>query len=248
METIVISLLIISFIATLVRSTFGFGESLIAVPLFSFLMPVAVAVPLSVLISVIIALVVVVQDHRQIQLKSARWLIISAIPGIPAGLLILVYGNELWVKTGLGLLIIAYALYALLTKKSFKLDKDNHWWLLACGFLSGIFGGAYGINGPPLAVYGNLRNWDAKTFRATLQGYFLPASLIGVLGYTVKGLISHQVLLYLLITLPAAVPAIFLGRYLNHRLHGKAFFRYVYAGLLLIGLTLVVLSFYRKNP
>ena len=55
-----IFVLIISFIASLVRSTFGFGESLIGVPLFILFLPVAIAVPLSVLLSVFIALVVII--------------------------------------------------------------------------------------------------------------------------------------------------------------------------------------------
>ncbi|WP_205943230.1 hypothetical protein [Pedobacter frigoris] len=55
--------------ATLLRSTFGFGESLVAVPLF---IPLNIAVPLSVLISILVALVVVVQDHRQIHFNSAK--------------------------------------------------------------------------------------------------------------------------------------------------------------------------------
>ncbi|MES2276590.1 MAG: sulfite exporter TauE/SafE family protein [Bacteroidota bacterium] len=242
MTTLFIGIFLISFLATLVRSTFGFGESLVAVPLFSFFIPLSVAVPLSVLISVLVALVVVVQDHRQIELKSAKWLILFAIPGIPLGLGLLIYGNEHWVKTGLGLLIIAYSLYALLGKKTFELEKDNRAWLFICGFLSGVLGGAYGINGPPLAVYGNLRKWDAKTFRATLQGYFLPASLFGLIGYLAKGLISREVLYDFAVSLPAVFPAIFLGRFLNRRLKGDAFFRYVYLGLLLIGVLLIALS------
>lgn len=237
-----ISLFLISFIATLVRSTFGFGESLVAVPLFSLLMPISIAVPLSVLISVLVALVVVVQDHRQIHLNSAKWLILSALPGIPLGLLILIYGNEIWVKTGLGILITLYSLYALFGTNTMQLEKDNKTWLSICGFLSGVLGGAYGLNGPPLVVYGNMRRWSAKEFRATLQGYFLPASFIGILGYFIKGLITLQVGKYFVVCLLAALPAIFLGRYLNHRLKDNTFFKYVYMGLLLIGLLLIILS------
>lgn len=242
MEIIFIYILIISFIATLVRSTFGFGESLVAVPLFSIFIPLSVAVPLSVLISVLVALVVVIQDHRQIHLNSAKWLIFFAILGIPIGLLILIYGNGFWVKIGLGALIILYSLYAMFGKNTFHLQKDNKYWLFICGFLSGVLGGAYGVNGPPLVVYGNMRKWSAKEFRATLQGYFLPASFIGILGYLFKGLITLQVLKYFAVSLPAVFPAIFLGRYLNHRLQGDSFFKYVYAGLLFIGAFLIVYS------
>jgi uncharacterized membrane protein YfcA len=242
MEIIFIYILIISFIATLVRSTFGFGESLVAVPLFSIFIPLSVAVPLSVLISVLVALVVVIQDHRQIHLNSAKWLIFFAVLGIPIGLLILIYGNEFWVKIGLGALIILYSLYAMFGKNTFHLQKDNKFWLFICGFLSGVLGGAYGVNGPPLVVYGNMRKWSAKEFRATLQGYFLPASFIGILGYLFKGLITLQVLKYFAVSLPAVFPAIFLGRYLNHRLQGDSFFKYVYAGLLFVGTFLIAYS------
>jgi uncharacterized membrane protein YfcA len=237
---IIAGVLLISFLATLVRSTFGFGESLIAVPLFGLLMPISLAVPLSVLMSVLVALVVVIQDHRRIEFSSAKWLILSAIPGIPLGVLLLSHGNPVVVKAILGVIVIGYAIYALLASKAFRLEKDSRFWLLVCGFLSGIFGGAFGINGPPLAVYGNAREWDAKTFRATLQGYFLPASLLGLAGYFWKGLVSREVLSDFLISLPAILPAIFLGRWLNHRLEGRNFRRYVYFGLLLIGVILLI--------
>lgn len=242
MDSTIISILIISFIATLVRSTFGFGESLVAVPLFIFFIPIEQAVPLSVLISILVALLVVIQDHKQVHFNSAKWLIIFAIAGIPIGVLILIYGNEQLVKTGLGLLIISYSLYALYGKNNVSLKKDNMLWLFTCGFLSGVLGGAFGLNGPPLVVYGNMMKWNAKHFRATLQAYFLPASFIGVIGYFVKGLVDLTVLKLFLISLPAVIPAIFLGRYFNHRLKGDSFFRYVYYGLILIGIFLVINS------
>jgi uncharacterized membrane protein YfcA len=237
-------ILIIIFIATLIRSTFGFGESLVAVPLLIFFIPIEIAVPLSVLLSIMIAAVVVVQDQKQIHFKSAKWLVIFAIPGIPLGLLILIYGNEHSVKSGLGLLIILYSWYSLIGKKKIKLKTDNMVCLFFCGFLSGIFGGAYGLNGPPLVVYGNLRNWTSQHFRATLQAYFLPASIIGMFGYWYQGLWIAAVTYYFLISLPVIIPAIFLGRYLNRQLKNDDFFNYIYAGLILIGFVLIAQSFY----
>jgi uncharacterized membrane protein YfcA len=227
-----------------VRSTFGFGESLVAVPLLVLFIPLELAVPLSVLLSVFIALMVVVQDHREIHLESAKWLILYALPGIPFGLLILTYGNEHWVKLALGLLIIGYSSYTLLAKDSLHLEHDNRSWLFVCGFLSGVLGGAYGLNGPPLVVYGNMRRWSAKHFRATLQAYFLPASLVGVVAYAIKGLLGWIVLKYFLVCLPATIPAIFLGRYFNRRLHGNTFFFYVYSGLIVIGLLLITFTLF----
>lgn len=242
MTSTIVLIPIISFIASLVRSTLGFGESLIAVPLFLLFMPVEIAVPLSVMLSIFIALVIVIQDHRKIHFNSAKWLIIYAIPGIPIGIAILIYGNEEMIKIGLGLLIIFYSFYSLFVDKKKTNREENTLLLFACGFISGILGGAYGLNGPPLAIYGNLRRWSAKQFRATLQAYFLPASFLGLIGFLVKGLVTAQVSFYFLVSLITAVPAIFLGRYLNHRLKDGSFFGYVYWGLAVIGVILVASS------
>lgn len=240
MDEINVSIIIISFIATWVRSTFGFGESLVAVPLLMLFLPVKVAVPLSVLLSVLVAAIVVVQDHSKIHWRSAKWLVLSALPGIPAGLALLLYGSEAWVKRGLGMLMCIYSLYALFGKKKIRLHNDSRPWLLLCGFFSGVFGGAYGLNGPPLVIYGNMRQWSAAHFRATLQAYFLPASAIGMVGYVLKGLVTAEVLSYFLMTVPAVIPAVWLGRYCNHRLKNDSFFSYLYVALLLIGCFLIV--------
>lgn len=239
MPAATIFIIAISFLATLVRSMFGFGESLIAVPLFVLFIPLDVAVPLSVLMSVLVALVVVVQDRSKVHISSAKWLILCALPGIPLGLLILAYGNEYWVKIILGLLIVGYSTYAMQAKNALHLQHDSRFWLFVCGFLSGVLGGAYGLNGPPLVVYGNMRKWSAQHFRATLQAYFLPASFIGLVGYAFRGLLGWTVIKYFLLCLPAMIPAIFIGRYLNHKLQGRSFFRYVYFGLILIGVLLI---------
>ena len=239
---ILAGVVIICFFATLVRSTFGFGESLVAVPLLVLFIPLDVSVPLSVLISVFIAGVVVVQDHREIHLQSAKWLILYALLGIPVGLMILIYGNEYWVKLCLGALLIVYSAHTLLVKGRLTLEHDSRAWLFVCGFLSGVLGGAYGINGPPLVVYGNMRKWSPQHFRATLQAYFLPASFIGVAGYAIKGLLVWIVFKYFLLCLPAVIPAVFLGRFFNQKLKGASFFKYVYGGLIVIGLLLIVFT------
>ena len=234
--------LAICFVATLVRSTFGFGESLVAVPLLALVIPLEVAVPLGVLISILVAAVVVVQDHEHIHFDSAKWLIVFAVLGIPVGLGILVYLDARIVKIALGVLVVAYSAYGLFTKRTLHLPRDTRLWLFACGFVSGVLGGAYGLNGPPLVIYGNLRRWDAQQFRATLQAYFLPASLLGATGFAVNGLITTSVLRTFALALPAVIPALLLGRHFNRRLQGGAFFKYVYAGLIVVGSLLVAFS------
>lgn len=226
------------FLATLVRSAFGFGEALIAVPLLAFLIPVKVAVPLAALFSITVALVVVAQDWHKVHLASAWRLVLATMFGIPLGLLLLTKVPEPIVKAALGVVIIAFAVYCLARRAPVELKDDRLAWVF--GFGAGILGGAYAVNGPPLVVYGTLRRWSAEQFRATLQGYFLPASIVGMAGYWVEGLWVADVTRYYLLSLPVGLSAIFLGRKLNRRLAGRSFVFYIHIALLLVGLALLI--------
>jgi hypothetical protein len=96
-------------------------------------------------------------------------------------------------------------------------------------------------------IYGGLRRWSPQHFRATLQGYFLPASLIGLAGYAAIGLWGVAVTRYFLLAVPEIVLAIFLGRVLNRRLSGNEFFRVVYLGLVAIGAILIIQVLTRQD-
>ena len=66
--------LAVIFVATLIRSAIGFGEALFAVPLLALRLPLEIAAPVAVLVSITIALVVVVQDWKKIHARSMGWL------------------------------------------------------------------------------------------------------------------------------------------------------------------------------
>jgi uncharacterized membrane protein YfcA len=227
------------FLATLIRSTLGFGEALVAVPLLALRTPVAVAVPLAVLISIVVAAAIVVQDWRRIEFRSAGGLILSSLIGIPFGVLLLARTNDRVVKLILGTILVAFSIHSLIRSER-RVRHDHPGWLVGCGFLGGILGGAYGMNGPPLAVYGALRGWSPQQFRATLQGYFLPVSVVGLMGYAYIGLWDGAITRYFLWSLPGVAAATLIGRSINERLRGTWFIRSVYAGLLIIGAVLLI--------
>lgn len=232
--------LAVVFAATLVRSTFGFGEALIAVPLLAFVLPVPVAAPVVVLLSITVAAVVVAQDWRKIHVRSTAWLLAPTFAGVPLGVLLLASSHQRLVKCLLGSILIAFAAYFLAGRQPPELRSDSRRWMLGCGFAAGILGGAYGMNGPPLVIYGAMRRWSPQHFRATLQGYFLPASIAAMAGFWMAGLWVPAVTRYYLLSLPVAVPAIFLGRAINSRIRGDAFLRYVYAFLVIVGMVLLL--------
>jgi uncharacterized protein len=235
--TLLLVLLVI-FVATVIRSAFGFGEAIIAVPLLSLVIPVEVAAPLAVLASITVALVIVVQDWRKVHVRSAGWLFLFTLFGIPLGLWLLASVAEPVVKAVLAAVIIGFSTYCLVSRAPFELKDDRLAWLF--GFMAGVLGGAYGMNGPPLVIYGTLRRWSPELFRATLQGYFLPASLIGMVGYWLAGLWTSTVTYDYMLSLPVILAAIVVGRMIHRRLSGNQFLVYVHVGLILIGMGLVV--------
>jgi uncharacterized membrane protein YfcA len=226
------------FLATIIRSAFGFGEALVAVPLLALVVPVEIAAPVAVLASVTVAFIAVLQDWRKIHWLSAGWLVLSAMAGIPLGLAMLRWAPEAMVKLALAAVIIGFSTFALRGGRHGELRNDKLAW--AFGFLSGIVGGAYGMNGPPLVIYGSLRGWSPQHFRATLQGYFLPASLAGLWGYRIAGLWTPTVNHYFLLSLPLVIVATLVGRAINRRMDHQRFIRWVHRGLIGAGVVLLV--------
>ncbi|HEU5118247.1 MAG TPA: sulfite exporter TauE/SafE family protein [Isosphaeraceae bacterium] len=232
--------LTVLFLATLIRSAFGFGEALVAVPLLALLVPVEVAAPLAVLVSVTVAGLILLRDWRQVHAGSAGRLVLSTMLGIPIGLLLLTTVAEPVVKAILAAVIILFSASRLVGRTRFELKDDRLAWVF--GFWAGVLGGAYGMNGPPLVAYGALRRWSPERFRATLQAYFLPASLVGMVGYWVAGLWVPAVTVNYLTSLPVVLAATFLGRFLNRRLDGPRFLLYIYVGLMIVGTVLLIQS------
>lgn len=236
----ILYILLVVFLATLVQSTFGFGQAMIAVPLLALLIPLKIVTPLVVLLSITAGSVIVIQDWRKVHLGSVVWLLASTLVGIPLGIALLARSHPHFVKGLLAGIIVVFAGNSLLGKKPPALSSDSRRWLLGCGFFAGVLGGAYGMNGPPVVMYGAMRGWSPQHFRATLQGYFLISSLVALAGYWFAGLWVGAVTRDYLISWLVAIPAIFLGRVLNHRLRSDAFLKYAYAGLVCVGVLLLI--------
>ena len=239
MTRITVDVISILFISTAVRSAFGFGDALVGVPLLALVMPVTVAAPLSVLVSITIATLVLLQDWRHIHVRGAASLLVATLFGIPIGLFLLTHAPEAVVKAVLGALIAGFSLYSLRSHHA-RLSHDR--WAWPFGFVAGILGGAYAMNGPPVAIYASLRRWQPVQFRATLQGYFLPASVAGMVAYWTAGLWTPAVSRFYVVSLPAVVIAILTGRVVNRRIRAEHFSNYIYVGLLAIGMILLVQS------
>lgn len=235
-----ILVLIIIFIASFIRSLFGFGEALIAVPLLAFAMPVEMAAPIAISVSITISIFLLIHDWRYVHFYSVWRLFISTCFGIPVGIWLLISIPEYVIKTSIAVIIIIFSIFFLFKKSRVEIKKENVAFLF--GFLAGILGGV-GMNGPPIVAYGILRRWSPQQFRATLHGYFFPTSILLLLGYWKTGLLVPTVCHYYLISLPVIVSAIFIGRTLNKQIDSDIFIICIHSGLIIIGLALLMQAY-----
>jgi uncharacterized membrane protein YfcA len=236
-ESEAILLLIIVFFSTLTRSTFGFGDAVVGMPLLAMTVGLRIATPLMALTALTIALAILAKNWQSVQFKSTWRLIVSSMAGIPIGIFFLKGVNENIVKAVLAVVTISFAVYNLVKPKLFKLTGDN--FAFPVGFFAGILGGAYNTNGPPVVFYGTLKRWPPASFRATLQGYFFSTGLFVVVGHALAGNYTAAVLNYYLLAMPVVLTAIFIGGRLNRKIPADHFIRFIYWFLIIIGILLL---------
>jgi uncharacterized membrane protein YfcA len=223
----------IIFISTFIRSAIGFGDALIAMPLLAMALGIQTATPLVAFAASTIALIILARNWRSVDIKSAWRLILLSLVGIPFGLVLLKVAPEYMVKAILGVLLILYGLYSIITPSLPVIKNEKFAYIF--GFVAGVLGGAYNTNGPPIVMYGLLRRWPPENFRATLQCYFLFTGLLILMGHGLAGLWTPFVLQLYLYSIPIIMLAIYAGGRINNHLSTDFFSRIVYAFLIVIG-------------
>jgi uncharacterized protein len=234
----------VMFFAALTRSTFGFGEALVAVPLLALVLKVETASALVAITSVFNSLLIMATGRDSTDWRGAAWLIFSALAGIPIGVYVLTHVPEEVVKRLLAAVVILFALFSLTRRRPIHLRSD--YWAIPFGLVGGVLGGAYNTSGPPLVIFGTLRGWTPQQFRSTLQGVFLTNAGAVLLMHYGAGLWSSEVTGFLGWVIPMLMIAIPIGYYLNRRIHPENF--QVWLHVLLLGLGVMLIWSTLRSP
>lgn len=236
-----LTVVIILFAGMLLQSTIGFGSALVAMPLLSGLIGIHTATAIVGILSVVSSLIITVVDRRHIDLRQSWQLTLASVLGVPVGLYLLYVLPEGIILKGLGALLIAYSVFSLLSALRHAQSTRAFGWLAwPLGFASGVLGGAYNTNGPPLVVFGVLNRWPPQQFRATLQSIFFMSGIVIALGQWAAGLWTTQALALAALAAPLLPIAILLGRWLNARIPQALFTQLLYVFLILLGARLLM--------
>lgn len=224
-------------IAYLVRGICGFGSGLIAIPVLSLMIPLTVAVPLVVMLDYLASAGQGLSQKQSIQWGEIGRLILPALVGVAAGLLVFHQVDAGLLARIFGGFIVAYALYTLWGP---TMPKISGWWAVPAAVSGGAIGTLFGTGGPFYVTYLKARQLDKTVFRATFACMFLLDGAARVTGYFGTSVIDVELLLLLAMSLPVMILGMFLGGRIHTGLSPEVFTRGISILLLVSGLSLML--------
>jgi hypothetical protein len=226
------------FLAVLTQSLAGFGSALIAMGALPGLLGIRLASPLVALVTTLLEAALLAYYHQSLNLRAVWRVALASVLGVPLGVILLTRVEERLALLALGLVIVGYAVYALLNLRLPALDGPL--WASAVGLLAGVLGGAFNTSGPPVIIYGNCRGWSPAEFKGNLQGFFLVNSLVVLASHALAGNLSAAAWEYFLLSLPAMAVGLWAGLRLDRRLDPAAFRKLVLGLLVVLGGRMVI--------
>jgi uncharacterized protein len=156
-----------------VQSATGFGFALVLSPALFAVMEPTEAVTALLLLGVVLNLLVLLEGH------DVRWslvppLILPAVPGLVLGALLLSALSREPLQIGVGVAVIAAALWQLRHRGLARGVPAA-----VAGLTSGVLTTSISISGPPLVLWLEAQELRPAEFRATLAALFLALNVLG---------------------------------------------------------------------
>jgi uncharacterized protein len=156
-----------------VQSATGFGFALVLSPALFAVMEPTEAVTALLLLGAVLNVLVLLEGH------DARWpllprLILPAVPGLAIGAALLAALSREPLQVGVGLAVIAAALWQLRHRGVVRGVPAA-----VAGLTSGVLTTSISISGPPLVLWLEAQGLRPAEFRATLAALFLALNVVG---------------------------------------------------------------------
>ena len=228
----------IVFVAAVLQSLTGFGFALVVMPLATMVMDLKTAAPLIALAGLTAYTVNLIRFHRAVDVGEVARLGAASTIGIAVGIWAAVRVDEAVINRAMGAMLIAYGAYALLRPAMSRRLPVR--WAYPAGFLAGCLGGAYNTPGPPVVVYGSLRQWPKEEYRAILQTLFFINGVLIVSSHLAAGHMSPPIWALYAWAAPALLLGLWTGARLDRYVDQKRFRTLVTAMILALGASLLL--------
>jgi len=231
--------LIATFGGGLIAGLSGFAFGLIAASVWLYILnPLHTA-------TLIIAFGLIVQGYSVWKLRHALdwgrlWpFLFGAAIGVPVGVTILTWADPAHVRTGIGVFLVLYSLYALFRPAVRPITAGGAVADAGVGFLNGILAGITGLAGILVTIWCGLRGWTKDQQRAVFQPTAVVIFVMTAAWLGGKGVVSADTIRLFLLGLPALLLGTWVGMKLYGRVHEGTFRKIVLVLLLLSGAVLV---------
>jgi uncharacterized membrane protein YfcA len=228
----------IVFFAAVLQSLSGFGFALVVMPLATLVLDLKTAAPLIALAGLTANTVNVIRFHRAVDRGEVARLALASALGVPLGIWALAHVDELTINCIMGALLVLYGAYALLHPSARRRVAPG--WAYPAGLLAGCLGGAYNTPGPPVVVYGALRQWPKDEYRAIVQTVFFINGVLVVGSHLLAAHVTTQVWTLYARAAPALLLGLWTGARLDRQVDQARFRTLVTAMILVLGISLLL--------
>lgn len=232
--------LIIIFLAGLTQGLTGFGFALVSVPVMMVFFPPKLVIPIIIVHAILVSMIVLFEARKWLDLKRIWPLMLAGIVGMPFGTYLLLVLDVNIIKMIVGVIVVLFALALL---KGWKKEVKNEKLAFApIGFISGLLQGSTSMSGPPVILFFSNQGASKQVFRANLIAYFLVLGLATIPVYFVSGLMTSEVIRYIVMLLPAMIVGTAVGIKLSHKVEEEVFRKIVLIIVTIIGLVAIISS------
>jgi uncharacterized membrane protein YfcA len=228
-----------TFLGALVAGVAGFAFGLVAAAIWLHVLTPVQSVALIVAYGLIVQGYAVWKLRRALAWRRLLPLVVGGQIGIPLGIELLRWLPASTMRMGVGIVLIAFSLNALLRPKLPPMLKAGAMADGSAGVVSGMVGGATGLAGIVPTIWSGLRGWNKDEQRAVFQPVAVTIFIGCAMWLGGTGSFDRETLRLLAIGLPALLIGTWAGLQVYGRLKEAAFRRIVLILLLVSGIALI---------
>jgi uncharacterized membrane protein YfcA len=236
-----LAVIVIICIAAVLQSISGFGFSLLAMPLLSIFVDIQDAVVIATLCGIFTNAVHLRKDFQLVERSIARRISLSALIGMPLGVVVLTVFSATQMRAIIGAVIVVLVF---LMMRNFILKTENTNVDIVLGAFSGLLATSVSTNGPPLVFLLQSKQLDPWRLRATLAYVFTISGCASFIVLMIAGKGSIEAFQYAMLSLPAMYLGTVVGRKARLRVTQEAFKRLMYVLLLATAVSTTLAAFF----
>jgi uncharacterized protein len=216
----------------------GFGTALMALGLWLYVVPPAVAVTLTLICSVVAQTATLPSMWKNFDFSLVWPFVVGGLLGVPIGTLLIAHADPRVFKLTIGIFLLVFPV-ALYFSAPMAFTFGGRFADAAVGFAGGILGGLAGLSGPLPILWASVRGWGKDERRGVFQTFNWTVLFVALCLQAAGGQVGRDVLWAAALALPGTIIGTWLGARLYHALDDRNFRDVVLGLLVLSGVILV---------